>query len=181
MIKLLQRSETEKANHRILWQQAEIGKGSPSFNPGTGTIISYGSCNYCRYKSSVTNRDSFTACSEKHSCNLSQFPYIRMARPINTEVNGAYDNPDETVLTYSPTGVYKQVTFEAQPHHVQLFLCNNGQSRCNAACWWHAWRLANKRTVTQCGKSHLCQNDGSLWVQMSPSNDELYAEFLTQL
>ena len=181
MIRLLQRTETEKSGTRILWQQADIGRTYDHMANYPHTPQSTESCYYCRYCQTFRSLGEFNDCQHKHACKGGLLPFIRMSRPITLEFEGFYDNPDGTELTYDSTGLFKQVTFEAQPHHVELFLCKNGQCECNASCWYHAWRLANKKTWRQCGKTHLCQNDGSAWVQLAPSNDTLYNEYLEQL
>lgn len=181
MVRLLNRTEILKANYRVLYQQAAIGRVPVYTGTFPWTPTSEYNCYYCRYVHRFANLTDYNDCAIKHGCQGAQLPFINMNKPINDEVLGEYDNPDETVVAYHATGIYKQVTFEAQPHHVQLYLCNNGQARCNSACWWHAWRLANKRTVTQCGKTHLCQNDGSAWIQMSPNDPTLNAEFIQDL
>lgn len=181
MIKLLQRTETYRGSIRHLYQQADIGRYQ--FDGYTFPFIPIATynCWYCRYKQTFHNIDEFSTCEKKHQCDHSRLPIIAMSTPINDEVDGEWTNPDGTTLTYQQTGIYKQVTFEAQPNHVQLFLCNNGQAQCNASCWWHEWRLKNKRTWRQCGATHLCQNDGSQWVLMVPTDAALREEFLNQL
>ena len=181
MIKLLQRTETLKSASRILFQQADIGRDSFHVGSWPWTPTTNDNCYYCRYHQTFQAETDFMTCMRKHCCDYARFPFIEMGIPINSQVYGEWDNPDGSYLTYQRTGIYKQVQFEAMSHHIQLYLCNNGQARCNASCWWHAWRLANKRTVTQCGGSHLCQNDGSMWVQMVPTNATLRQELIQQL
>lgn len=180
MIKLLQRTETEKSTERRLYQQADIGKRS-------GVVLSFPfyptaeyNCYYCRYKKNFLTQQAFDDCMNQHMCNYARLPFILKTTPIISEIAGEYENPDGTYLDYHATGIYKQVTFEAQPNHVQLFLCDNGQAQCNASCWWHQWRLSKKRTWRQCGETHLCQNDGSLWVLMVPTDAALREEYLNQ-
>ena len=180
MIKLLQRTETLKLSSRLLYQQADIGRLVAPYDGYPWTPTRSYNCFFCRYKQTFNTYADYETCVFKHACNHSMYPIIDMSRTINSESFEEITNPDGTLLTYQRTGIYKQVTFEAQPHHVQLFLCNNGQCQCNAACWFHAWRLANKRTWRQCGASKLCQNDGSMWIQMAPLDQELFDEFLQQ-
>ena len=181
MIKLLQRTETEKLTIRRLWQQADIGRVLDYTKPWPHTPIDHDSCYYCRYKQTFANLAAFEECARLHGCYLSEYPFIDMSNVLSGIQDEAFENPDGTTGDYQRTGIYKQVKFEAQPHHVQLILCNNGQAMCNANCWYHAWRLKNKRTVRQCGESHLCQNDGSLWAHMAPDDDTLREEFINQL
>lgn len=181
MIKLLQRTETEKSAARILWQQADIGREltRPITYPWAPTVID--SCYFCRYRQTFADNAALNECITKHACYGTKYPYIQMSRVIDSSLTQQYENPDGSDLWYQATSIFKQVTFEAQPHHITLMLCNNGQAQCNAHCWFHGWRLANKRTVTQCGKAHLCQNDGSLWTQLAPTNQILYDEFKERL
>ena len=181
MIKLLQRTEVRKYATRILFQQADIGRTYNYAAAYPHTPAATESCHYCRYAHTFTNLQDFNDCAQKHACEYGVLPFIDMNGEVSVEVDGEWQNPDGTYLTYQKTGIFKQVQFEGQPHHVELYLCNNGQARCNASCWWHAWRLANKRTVTQCGGSHLCQNDGSMWVQKAPTDPTLFNEFIEQL
>jgi len=85
------------------------------------------------------------------------------------------------IKDYTPTGIYRQIKFEGMPLYVQLYKSNAQQGRCNAECWWHAWRMSNKKTWRQCGLSHVCGNDASLWVLMAPNDQELRDEFIKQL
>lgn len=181
MIRLLQRTVNVKGNGRLLYQQAEIDKQLITEDNWPSHLTEDYTCYYCLYKSEWNDKRTWNLCKEAHACNGCLYPYIRMTRPLPDITALQETNPDGTILTYQGTGVFKQVPFEAQPHHIHLYLCNNGQAKCNANCWWHGWRLANKRTVNQCGKSHLCQNDGSLWVQVAPYDSILYHEFLQQL
>ena len=147
MIKLLQRTETEKSTVRRLYQQADIGKRS-------GVVLSFPfyptaeyNCYYCRYKKNFLTQQAFDDCMDQHMCNIARLPFILKTTPILSEIAGEYDN---------------------------------GQAQCNASCWWHQWRLSKKRTWRQCGETHLCQNDGSLWVLMVPTDAALREEYLNQ-
>lgn len=180
-IKLLQRTETEKTSYRRLWQQADISRELDVDQPWPHEPLDHESCYYCRYKQTFANLAAFNECAKKHSCGGSHYPFIDMSFVLSGIEDEQFDNPDSSIGWYTKTGIYRQIKFEAQPHHAQLILCTNGQAMCNANCWYHAWRLKNKRTVRQCGESHLCQNDGSLWAQMAPADDTLRDEFLQNL
>lgn len=200
MIQLLSRTETQKGNSRILWQQANIGRGfngaRPYVDPGSGAIVypGYGpighpgyvfstdeSCYYCRYKEAWTTAYGWVQCCAKHACEESTLPFIKLKNVLADSELTDRTNPDGTILHYGYTGIFKQATFEAQPHHVTLIGCQNGQAHCNANCFWHGWRLTNKRTWRQCGNSHLCNNDGSFWSWMAPDDPILFQEFIEQL
>ena len=181
MIKLLQRTETLKLASRYLFQQAEIGRLVAPYDGYPWTPTKEYNCYFCRYKQNFRKFEDYEECVMKHACNHSIYPIIDMSRTISSEQWEEVTNPDGTLLTYQRTGIYKQVTFEGQPHHVQLFLCNNGQANCNASCFFHAWRLRNKKTWVKCGNAKLCQNDGSMWLQMAPNDQELFDEFIQQL
>ena len=181
MIKLLQRTEILKRSIRYLFQQAEIGRLAAPFDGYPWTPTREYNCFFCRYKQTFKTFEDYEDCVLKHACNFSAYPIIDMNKTISYEEATEVTNPDGTLLTYQHTGIYKQVTFEGQPHHVQLFLCNNGQANCNASCFWHAWRLKNKKSWVKCGNAKLCQNDGSMWLQMAPIDYELFEEFIQQL
>ena len=181
MIRLIQRTVTVKGNGRLLYQQADIDRLALDPNNWPSHLTEEYSCYFCLYRSEWNTISGWQTCRDTHCCNNNQYPYIRMTRPIPDISQVQEQNPDGTILTYQGTGVYKQTTFEAQPHHIHLYLCNNGQAKCNANCWWHGWRLKNKRSAIQCGKTHLCQNDGSLWCQVAPYDSILYHEFIQQL
>lgn len=181
MINLLQRTETLKLSIRYLYQQAEIGRLVAPFDGYPWTPTREYNCYFCRYKQTFRTFEDNEECGLKHACNHSMYPFIQMTRTVNSEEYEEVTNPDGTLLTYQHTGIYKQVTFEGQPHHVQLFLCNNGQANCNASCYFHAWRLKNKKSWVKCGNAKLCQNDGSMWLLMAPNDQELFDEFIEQL
>ena len=181
MIRLLQRTETERVAIRRLWQQADIGTILRYWDPFPKTPDDTESCYYCRYKQTFRDLAAFNECQNKHGCYATNYPFIDMSNVLSGIEDTVFENPDGTDGDYQRSGLYKQVKFEAQPHHVQLVLCNNGQAMCNANCWYHAWRLKNKRTARQCGEAHLCQNDGSLWALCAPADKKLREKFIQQL
>lgn len=178
MLNFLPRTERESAIIKVLWQACDIGRGMPTFNPDTDVVIDLGSCAFCRYRQDVTNLEKWINCVQKHSCNNSQYPFIRMGRPINREMGLEYPNEDGTWVDYEPTGIYRQIKINAQPLYVQFFMCYNGHAKCNASCWYHGWRLDKKINWRTCGQQHICHNDGSLYFLMAPDNNELFEEFL---
>lgn len=180
MLKFIPRSERSGGDVKYLYQCCDIGRGTPAWNSSGTKLITDGSCAYCRYRRSWTSYDDFKACSAKHSCYRGLYPFIEMARPINNSVNDYPVDPQGEEFYWIRTGIFKQIKFEAVPLYVQLYVISSDQGQCNADCWYHAWRLQNKRTWRQCGVSHLCQNNGSLWFLMAPTNTELYEEFLQQ-
>lgn len=181
MINLLQRTEIKRAESRTLYQQAEIDRLSAPLDNFPFTPTREYNCFFCRYAKTFRNFDELEECFLKHQCDASSFPYIEMGRTTTNEEGDDWVNPDGTILRYQRTGLFRQVAFEGQPHHVQLFLCFNGQANCNASCYFHAWRLKNKKTWIKCGNAKLCQNDGSMWLLMAPTNQELFEEFIAQL
>ena len=144
---------------------------------GENRLITDGNCAYCRYRHSWTSYDGFKACSAKHSCYRGLYPFIKMARPLNDSIAEYPVDPQGEEFYWRATGIFKQIKFEGVPLYVQLYVISSDQGQCNANCWYHAWRLANKRTWRQCGETHLCQNNGSLWFLMIPTNSELSDEF----
>lgn len=179
MLRFITRTVYTNDTVRRLWQGCALGRPKPQFSPIDGSVTDYGSCWYCRYRDEVTNAETFYKCHQAHSCNEAMYPFIRMSRPVNDEVWHTYPRPGGLTMSYDPTGVFRQVKFEGQPLYVQLYVATLGDGRCNASCWWHAWRLANKRTWRDCGDAHVCQNNSSLWVLMAPAEADLYDEFIT--
>ena len=120
MIKLLQRTETEKLALRYLWQQADIGREFDWSRPFPHEPLANESCYYCRYKQTFANSAAFNVCQQKHSCYGAKYPIIDMSYVLSNIEEVNFENPDGTYGSYQRTGIYKQVKFEAQPHHVQL-------------------------------------------------------------
>lgn len=173
MIRLLPRTETKKDVETELYIQCDIGYDEE-------TESGYESCSYCRYKNEATTWQDFLKCRVKHSCFGAAFPWIRFVPSIDLSL---YDPVTHEVITdkwYQATNIFKQVEFEAQPLRVMLCTANNIGGHCNANCWWHGWRLANKKTWRQCGRTHLCGNDGSFYNLMVPEDDTLKADFYDQ-
>lgn len=170
MLKFVPRTVTGTAYFRYLYQACKIGRPQPTFDPSTREVVHLNACLFCKYYDQVTDWSTYTKCRVSHTCNYAKFPYIAMLTPIMTNIQG-----------YTPTGIYRQIKYKGMPLYIQLFKSNEQQGQCNAGCWWHAWRMSNKRTWRQCGQTHVCGNDASLWVLMAPNNQELYDEFLEQL
>lgn len=179
MLRFLTRTVTSKWTTRWLWQACALGLPGPSFDPVDGTLIDQHSCSYCRYSEEIVDQKSFYKCYMAHGCHEAMYPFICMRRPINKEVWNTYPRPGGLRMSYDPTGIFRLVKFEGQPLYVQLYVATLGDGRCNASCWWHAWRLAHKKTWRDCGNLHNCQNNSSLWVLMAPINWDLYKEFIT--
>ena len=178
MLKFLPRTERESAVVKVLWQACDIGRPRPTFNETTHRVQNLGACAFCRYGYTFVNENGWNECVETHSCDFARYPFIRMNRPINREMQIQFPNPDGTWVDYEDTGIYRQIKINAQPLYVQFFNCYNGHAKCNASCWFHGWRLDKKINWRTCGQQHICHNDGSLYFLMAPSNNELYAEFL---
>lgn len=170
MLKFVPRTASDKAYIKYLYQACKIGRPAPTFDPSTHEVVDLNACELCLYWEQVTNESTYRACRVAHGCNYAKFPFIAMITPIMANVEG-----------YTPTGIYRQIKFEGMPLYVQLFKSNAQQGQCNAECWWHSWRMNNKKTWRQCGQSHVCGNDASLWVLMAPNDQELYDEFIEQL
>ena len=102
----------------------------------------------------------------------------KMMQPINDEVETDQPEPGGNTIDYYATGIFRQVIFEGAPCYIQLYVATGSTAKCNASCWWHAWRLNNKRTWRQCSTTHQCMQDGSLWVLMTPSDPILRNLFL---
>lgn len=180
MLKFIPRSERASSDLKTLYQCCDIGHGRPTWNSKGTQPITDGNCAYCRYRGSWTSYNDFTECSAKHACYRGWYPFIEMNRPLNDSVTEYPVDPQGEEFFWRATGIFKQIKFEGMPLYVQLWVISSDQGQCNADCWYHAWRLAKKRTWRQCGVSHLCQNNGSLWFLMAPTNTELYEEFLQQ-
>lgn len=180
MLKFIPRSERASGDVKTLYQCCDVGRGRPSFIGDPTIHIFDHNCHFCRYRSSWSDFKEFTACSLKHQCNRGLYPFILMNRPLNDSIAESPVDPQGDEFSWGATGIFKQIKFEGVPLYVQLYVISSDQGQCNANCWYHAWRLQNKRTWRQCGESHLCQNNGSLWFLMAPTNTELYEEFLQQ-
>lgn len=180
MLKFIPRTERGSGDTKTLYQCCDIGRGTPSWNHGGTQLITDGSCAFCRYRGSWSSYNTWRECSAKHGCFGGYYPFIEMARPLNDSVTEYPVDPQGEEFYWRATGIFKQIKFEAVPLYVQLYVISSDQGQCNADCWYHAWRLANKRTWRQCGETHLCQNNGSLWFLMAPTNTVLYEEFLQQ-
>lgn len=180
MLKFIPRSERSSGTLKHLYQCCDIGRGRPSWNSSGTQLVTAGSCAYCRYRSSWSSYDSWRECSNKHHCYAGLYPFIEMARPLNDSIAEYPVDPEGEEFYWRATGIFKQIKFEGVPLYVQLYVISSDQGQCNANCWYHAWRLANKRTWRQCGETHLCQNNGSLWFLMIPTDSELCDEFLQQ-
>lgn len=174
MIKLLPRTQSKTNSVREIYVQCDIGRYDDT---GTGTT----SCPFCRYRQEVTSFQTFITCRNKHACSGGTQPWIRFSIVKDTNV---YDpttgEPSETQY-YNPTSVDRQAEFEGMPYRIRLCLAVGMEAKCNADCWWHGWRLANKRTWRQCGKTHMCGNNGSFWNNMAPVEEPLRTEFLSQM
>lgn len=177
MLKFIPRAEFETQTRKVLWQACDIGYEAPVFPPSGGLPFNDGNCYYCRYRNTWTVEDEFFACTKKHACNYSAYPFIRMDVPMPIDVEQEHRNPDGTYITYAAAGIFRQVKFESVPLYVQLYVATHGEAQCNAHCWYHAWRLENKKTWRQCGQTHLCQSNGSMWALMVPNDEELRNEF----
>lgn len=180
MLKFIPRCEKSADYTKQLWQACDPGFGIPQFISRTGALISDNNCYYCRYRDTWSTQEEYFACSKKHGCDNGQFPFILMSVPFEGDVEQSHENPDHTIFDYNPTGIYRQVEFEAVPLYVQLYVATKAQASCNASCWYHAQRLDKKQTWRQCGKSHLCQNNGSAWVLMIPTDEDIRELFYEQ-
>ena len=170
MLKFVPRTASDKAYIKYLYQACKIGRPAPTFDPSTHEVVDLNACEFCLYWEQVTNESTYLSCRVAHGCNYAKFPFIAMITPIMANIAG-----------YTPTGIYRQIKYEGMPLYVQLYKSNAQQGQCNAECWWHAWRMSNEKTWRQCGQSHVCGNDASLWVLMAPNDQELYDEFIEQL
>ena len=174
MIKLLPRTESAAGSTRSVWIQCDIDRHE---DEGYGTA----SCPFCRYASQITSFSKFIECRDKHACSGGSQPWIQFQ--LSKDVN-IYDPttgdpyPDKY---YDPTSVDRQVEFEGMPYKARLCLAHGLDAKCNADCWWHGWRLDNKKTWRQCGKSHLCGNNGSFWNLLVPVNATLRQELFNQM
>lgn len=184
-------ARTEKAYTDVgiykfhLYQGCDCGRGKPVFSYSGTSVQSEGNCQFCRYRSEWIGKDdkrtAWQECVMKNKCQVARYPLIEMSRPLNDQWNDVVEVPSGDEGNYEPSSLIRQVTFEAQPLYIQFYAQMNFTANCNAFCWWHEWRLANKKTWRQCAKTHKCWQDGSGWALMAPSNDTLYQEFCNQL
>lgn len=180
MLKFLSRTVYTKNFVRQLYVACDTGFPKPRFDETTHQVYYQGACQFCLYVNDFHTYDEWITCVNKHCCNESQFPFIKMMDPINDEVYNEYYNPNGEIISYAPTGIFRQVSFEGQPYYIQLYVATNSDGKCNSSCWWHAWRLNNKRTWRQCSTTHQCQQNGSLWVLMAPDSPTLNLYFRQQ-
>ena len=180
MLKFIPRSERASGDLKTLYQCCDIGRGRPQFSNDGRIVLDNGNCIFCRYWNDWTDYNTFVQCSLKHACYRGWYPFIKMNRPLNDSVTEYPVDPQGEEFFWRATGIFKQIKFEGVPLYVQLWVISSDQGQCNANCWYHAWRLQKKRTWRQCGETHLCQNNGSLWFLMAPTNSVLYEEFLQQ-
>lgn len=174
MLRFIPRRINGKLTTKYVCQACDIGRGYPIFNDDTGEVIYPGSCEFCEFSDEAETKEDYDVCRIKHICDKAKMPFIAMTQPILC--------PDYTLSgDYYNTSVFRLVKFEGMPLYVQLAKRVVPQGQCNAHCFFHAWRMANKRTWRQCGSSHLCGNDGSFYSLMAPKYQVLREEFLQQL
>lgn len=178
MLKFLSRTVYTKDYVRQLHVACAVPFRPAQFNPGDGSVSLVGACYFCLYRSTWTNYDTWLTCVNKHGCNEGRHPFCKMMQPINDEVETDQPEPGGNTIDYYATGIFRQVMFEGAPCYIQLYVATGSTAKCNASCWWHAWRLNNKRTWRQCSTTHQCMQDGSLWVLMTPSDPILRNLFL---
>lgn len=166
------------------YQACDVGRGQPTFGGDPVAYIEAGNCFFCRYFREWAGQsqeyNKWMECIAKHKCDEATYPLIEMSYPLNEQWNEWAENPDESEGYYFPTPLLRQVTVEGQPLYIQFHLQMNHPAKCNAFCFWHNWRLQNKKTWRQCGNSHKCLNDGSGFALMAPANETLRREFAAQ-
>ena len=189
MLRFIPRTEKAYTNVGIfkfhLYQGCDVGRGEPVIDDERTTVLAEGNCAFCRYRTDWVNASNkgaaLSECIMKHKCQATQYPLIEMSRPLDSQWNDYVEVQAGVEAHYEASSLIKQVTFEGQPFYIQFYAQEDFQANCNALCWWHSWRLANKRTWRQCAKTHKCWQDGSGWALMAPTNDVLYQEFCAQL
>lgn len=183
-LKFLSRTIVEKGTLTHLWQACDWGAPGPSWiiRPGSTTpqLDSDGSCHYCYYRNEWSTQAEQAECQQTHKCQGATFPYIEMG-PIKYQITSrALPLDGGGTFRLMRTAVFRQVKFEGQPLYIQLYSSVPSCGNCNNQCYWHAWRMANKRSWRQCGDTHACKNDGSAWILQVPFEDELY-DLFTQM
>ena len=189
MLRFIPRTEKAYTDTGIfkfhLYQGCDIGRGAPQIAAGGQSVLEYGNCEFCRYLQQWATSTPLTTalknCMLAHKCQAAQYPLIEMSRPLNEQWNDYVEVEGGGEANYEPSAIIRQVTFEGQPLYTQFYAQQGFVANCNAFCWWHQWRLDNKRTWRQCAKTHKCWQDGSGWALMAPTNDTLYQEFCDQL
>lgn len=166
------------------YQACDCGRGTPTFGGDPVAYITLGNCEFCRYSTEWVGQNyefqKFKECSAKHKCEMALYPMIDMSNPLNEQWAEYAENPDQSTGHYIPTPLLRQVTLEGQPLYIQFHLQFGFTAKCNAFCFWHNWRLQNKKTWRQCGYAKKCLNDGSGWALMAPGHPRLFEEFAAQ-
>lgn len=184
MLQFIRRTVKVNEGRIILYQACACHRGRPIWYDGQELPFTDGNCKFCLYRSTWTKFAEFQDCYAKHKCVMAAFPFVKMARAFNEAGTWGGEDPDEGDFSYEPTGQFKQVKFEGMPLYAQLYnitdLDDIYAPRCNAYCYYHDWRMNNKKTWRQCGEAHICGNNGSLWLLMLPTDNSLFQEFSNQ-
>lgn len=170
MLKFLARLLHRRPGFPYYIQQMAVG-----YRPG---IIN---CDYCWYKQYWTDEESIELCPSKYHCEEKKLPYI-MVRPlhyddINTQRDPIYNKP----FYYIRTAKTQQVKIKGWPMYLQYIGCDDRTAQCNAFCYWHNQRLAEKKTVSKCAHQHACSRSGSFWDLLIPENLDLQQQFFNEL
>lgn len=185
MIQLLPRTFVVKQGYGLLYQQAYIPNRTwAPLDPATVYPViapTNSCCDLCYFNHPFESWRDFANCAEKNRCGLTCYPWIAMFDSRNGELSGTWGTEELGFTSYQDSRIYKQVMVEGQPNHVRLIAADSDGALCNALCYFHAWRLKNKKTWRQCGKTHGCGNNGSAYDLCIPVRAVLKEEFLNNL
>ena len=138
-------------------------------------------CDYCRYRYTWTDATTRQQCSLKHKCNYYKSPWINLDVLHENEIENTFTPAPNSRKMYHLTRITRQVKLKGWPLYLQYVGCDDPQPQCNAMCFFHNQRLADKKTVAQCAHTHGCSRSGSFFDLLVPTNADIYDQFFHEL
>lgn len=137
-------------------------------------------CDYCFYKNTWTDEEAAELCPDKHHCMERKLPYIYVIPQHNNDIETTLDPIYHNHFYYVRTAKTQQVKIKGWPMYLQYIGCDDATPQCNALCYWHNQRLADKKTVSQCAHQHGCSRSGSFWDLLIPENLDIQQQFFNE-
>lgn len=150
-------------------QQVNLSNGGGQYN-----------CEVCIWRDQWNNATERRACELKHGCDSYNMPIIEMMHEHTDEINNTYFPEGSAILLYHPSLVTRQVTVKGWTLYLNLITSNDEDAQCNASCWYHDARLADKLPVSKCAHSHKCSRAGTFWDLFVPSLRFLRLQFYSE-